>query len=44
MPALRPLSRAFQQSQAAMKSVLDTEMRKALASALRALERQNKGK
>lgn len=42
MPALRPLSRAFTQSKAAMRSVLDTEMRKALANALRALERSNK--
>lgn len=44
MPALHPLSRAFSQSQATMKSVLDTEMRKALANALRALERRNGGK
>ena len=40
MPALRPLSRAFQQSLPQMKSILDLEMRKALQQGLRAWERQ----
>lgn len=44
MPALRPLSRAFEQSRAEMRSVLDAEMRKALTSALREYERKNKDK
>ena len=42
MPALRPLEKAFKQSLPAMKSILDVEMRKALANALRAQERRNK--
>lgn len=40
MPALRPLSRAFRRAEPQMKSVLDTEMRKALQGALRELQRR----
>jgi len=34
-PARRPLTRAFQSSEPAMKSILDSEMRKSLAAAVR---------
>lgn len=44
MPALRPLSRAFQQSLPQMKSILDVEMRKALQGALRAMQRRARRK
>jgi hypothetical protein len=42
MPALRPLSRAFQQSKSQMQSILDVEMRKALSSAIRAFQKRNR--
>lgn len=42
MPALRPLEKAFRQSLPQMRSILDVEMRKSLAAALRAQERRNK--
>lgn len=40
MPALRPLSRAFKRAEPQMRSVLDTEMRKALQGGLRELQRR----
>jgi HK97 gp10 family phage protein len=40
MPALRPVSKAFNQSKSQMQSVLDIEMRKALQGALRAFQRE----
>ena len=42
MPALRPLEKSYRQSLPTMKSILDTEMRKALTLALRAVERRKK--
>jgi len=42
MPAFRPLEKAFKSSLGQMRTVLDAEMRKALAAALRAVERRNK--
>ena len=39
MPALRPLERAFRSSYLQMRSVLDSEMRKALKSAIKAAKR-----
>lgn len=44
MPALRPLSKSFRQSLPQMKSILDTEMRKALQQGLRALQRRARKK
>lgn len=41
MPALRPLQKSFNKSRPQMQSILDQEMRKALAKALREQERRN---
>ena len=42
MPALRPLEKSYRQSLPTMKTILDTEMRKARTLALRAVERRKK--
>lgn len=43
MPALRPLQRSFEQSQPAMRSLIDIEMRKALTNAIKAYQRRMGG-